>query len=80
MSKLKNVIFKDLTVIYDSKGHSIYLVNLPEEYEVSYVGNNVSEIGVHSVVAEIYYKGELVKEITAKITIKNPTNVELPLV
>lgn len=77
---LDNVIFADLTVVYDSNPHSIYVLNLPLGCDVSYEGNNVSEIGTHKVVAKIYYNGEFIKEITAQIIIKEANDVELPLV
>ena len=77
---LSNISFESLIVNYDSKKHSIYVVNLPEMLTVNYIGNEVSEIGTHTVVAKIYYGNELLKELTATITITKNSNVELPLV
>lgn len=76
-----NVVFKSITVEYDGKSHSIYVVNLPKDCTVVYEGNGVKTIGTHTVTAKIFYKDNiLVYEMTARIIILESTDVELPLV
>ena len=77
---LGEIVFKGYSVSYDGKSHNVYVLNLPKEFEVSYEGNGVTEIGEHIIVAKIYYNDTLVKELTAVINIVKPSDVELPLV
>lgn len=78
--KLKDVVFEGLKVIYDGQNHSIYLYNLPDGFTVEYTGNNVKEVGKHSVTAKIYFNLELVLELTEVLEIVDSSDVELPLV
>lgn len=76
-----SVVFEGITVLYDGNSHSIYVVNLSDDYTVTYEGNGVKEIGNYTVVAKIFDKdNNLVHELTATIAIVESTDVELPLV
>ena len=78
---LSDVKFSDQTFIHDGKNHSIYVTNLPQEFTVTYVGNEVKEVGTHTVTAKIFNSNnELVLELSATITISQGSEVELPLV
>ena len=80
-SDLTGVSFNGIEVTYDGEEHSITVTNLPSGYVVQYEGNNVSEVGTHTVVAKIYNElNELVLELTATIKIIDKIDVELPLV
>lgn len=80
-SDLTGVSFNGIEVTYDGEEHSITVVNLPSGYVVHYEGNGVSEVGAHTVVANIYNaSSELVLQLTAKIIIIDKIDVELPLV
>lgn len=46
-----NLSFKDTTIVYDNKAHSIYANNIPEGVEVSYTGNERVEPGIYEVTA-----------------------------
>ena len=65
-----NVKFEGITVTYDGSAHSIYVENLPEGITVSYSGNNVKEVGTHTVTAKFYKDNVRIYEITATITIE----------
>ena len=79
--ELKSVVFEDISVEFDGKKYSIEVQNLPEGYLVAYEGNNVSEVGTHTVTATIRNsKYEVVYVFTATIKISGKTTVELPLV
>ena len=76
-----NVKFESITVTYNGLTHSIYVTNIPEGVSVAYSGNNVSDVGTHTVTAKIFDKdNNLVHELTATILIVETTDVELPLV
>ena len=76
-----SVVFEGITVLYDGKSHSIYVVNLSDDYTVTYEGNGVKEVGTHTVIAKIFDNdNNLVHELTAIIKIVESSNVELPLV
>jgi hypothetical protein len=64
-----NVKFESTTLTYDGLTHSIYVENLPEGVSVAYSGNNVSEVGTHTVTAKFYKDNVRVHEMTATITI-----------
>ena len=49
-----NVKFESITLTYDGLTHSILVENLPEGVSVAYAGNNVSEVGTHTVTAKFY--------------------------
>ena len=49
-----NVKFESITLTYDGLTHSILVENLPEGVSVAYSGNNVSEVGTHTVTAKFY--------------------------
>ena len=75
---LENVVFESTKVQYDGNEHSIYVTGLPEGVTVLYIGNNVSEVGVHTVKAELYDSEEkLLKTLTATITITQVVPEEL---
>lgn len=78
--ELKGISFKSIKVPYTGQEYGIEVENLPEGYTVSYSGNNVSEIGIHNVTANIFKDKVLVVSVSAKITILEKTSVELPLV
>ncbi len=65
-----NVKFESITVTYDGLTHSIYVENLPEGVSVAYYGNNVSEVGTHTVTAKFYKDNDRIHEMTATITIE----------
>ena len=50
-----NMAFKDVTVVYDNKPHSIYVNNVPMGVEVTYTGNERIEPGVYEIKAD--FKG-----------------------
>ena len=67
---LKDVVFENAEIEFDGDAHSIYVENLPDGINVSYEGNNVSDLGVHTVIAKLYDGEEnLLKELSATITI-----------
>ena len=87
--ELSGVIFEDATFVYSEYvKYSIYVSNVPDGFIIYYEGNEVNEIGTHSVIVKIFdLEGNLLKELTATITIVEDTNmndnkndVELPLV
>ena len=78
---LSNVKFTNVTVKYDGENHSIYLENIPTGVKVVYEGNEVSEKGVHIVVAKVYdLNQKLLGQFEATINIVVGSDVELPLV
>ena len=67
---LKDVVFKNVEIEFDGETHSVYVENLPEGIKVTYEGNNVSDLGVHTVIAKLYdSEDNLLKEMTTTITI-----------
>ena len=77
----ENVVFKEMTVLYDGEEHSVYALNIPESITVVYEGNGVSEVGAHVVIANFYNNNqELVHQLQVTITIVESSDVELPLV
>ena len=76
---ITGVKFTSLTVDYDGQPHSITCENVPNGVTVSYEGNNVSEVGVHTVTAILKdSNGNELGRLTATITIievKEPTPV-----
>ena len=46
-----NMVFKDTTIVYDGKSHSIYVNNVPEGVEVEYTGNERIEPGIYEIKA-----------------------------
>ena len=78
---LSKVKFTSVTVKYDGEKHSIYLENVPTGVTVTYGGNEVSEKGVHKVVAKVYDSNQnLLDQFEATISIVTGSDVELPLV
>ena len=78
---LSGVVFNDVEVSYDGSEHSIYVVNLPEGIKVVYEGNGVKTKGPHVVTAKLYdSNNNLIKELSAIITVVNPSDADLPLV
>ena len=65
-----NVKFESITVTYDGLTHSIYVENLPEGVSVAYYGNNVSDVGTHTVTAKFYKDNVRIHEMIATITIE----------
>lgn len=80
MLVIDSIVFESVKIIYDGENHSIYAHNLPDGFTVEYDGNGVKEIGIHTVVAEIYFNNKLVIQLTATIEIEKAPDVELPLV
>lgn len=80
MLVIDSIVFESVKIIYDGENHSIYAHNLPDGFTVEYDGNGVKEIGIHTVVAEIYFDNKLVIQLTATIEIEKAPDVELPLV
>ena len=76
--RFENVIFEGITVEYDGRVHSIEVENLPEGFTVSYSGNNVSEVGKHVVIANIFENQVLVLTLKATIKITGEGYEELP--
>ena len=67
---LANVVFDSKVVDYDGKTHSVTCTNLPQGVSVTYEGNDVSEVGVHTVYAKIYdANNNLLATLEATITI-----------
>ena len=78
---LNKITLVSVEVSYDGEEHSIYVSNLPSNYTAIYTGNGVTEEGTHTVTAKVYdADNNLVKELTATITIVEKYDVELPLV
>ncbi len=77
------VSFNNSKVVYDGNAHSIAVVgDLHEAIRVTYVGNGVKEVGVHTVTAKFnvdernYYP---LSDMTATITIVNASEIpEIP--
>ena len=65
-----NVKFESITVTYDGLTHSILVENLPEGVSVAYSGNNVSDVGTHTVTAKFYKDNVRIHEMIASITIE----------
>ena len=65
-----NVKFESITVTYDGLTHSILVENLPEGVSVAYSGNNVSDVGTHTVTAKFYKDNVRIHEMIATITIE----------
>lgn len=65
-----NVKFDSDTLTYDGLSHSIYVLNIPEGVLVVYSGNNVKEVGTHTVTAKFYKDDIRIHEMTATITIE----------
>ena len=76
---ITGVKFTSLIVDYDGQPHSITCENVPNGVTVSYEGNNVIEVGVHTVTAILKdSSGNELGRLTATITInevKEPTPV-----
>ena len=65
--------FKDQEFSYDGETHSIFVEGKNiDDYKIEYVGNDVSQIGIHEVTAEIYQVNETkpIDSLTANIIIK----------
>ena len=65
--------FKDQEFSYDGEAHSIFVEGKNiDDYKIEYVGNDVSQIGIHEVTAEIYQGNETkpLDSLTANIIIK----------
>ena len=78
---VNKIVLNSVEVSYDGEEHSIYVSNLPSNYTAIYTGNGVIELGTHTVTAKVYDENNnLVKELTATITIVEKYDVELPLV
>lgn len=65
-----NVKFESITVTYDGLTHSILVENLPEGVSVAYSGNNVSDVGTHTVTAKFYKDNVRIHKMIATITIE----------
>ena len=65
-----NVKFESIRVTYDGLTHSILVENLPEGVSVAYSGNNVSDVGTHTVTAKFYKDNVRIHEMIATITIE----------
>ncbi len=75
------IVFESVVISYDGELHSIYAVNIPEGVTAEYNGNEVSEVGVHTVVLKLYDENNnLLEELTATIIIVEASDVELPWV
>lgn len=63
-----------IQVEYDGNKHSIYLENIDEsKYDIAYLGNAVSEIGTHKVIAVISLNNEEIERFEAYIVITQAT-------
>lgn len=60
--------FEDLTINYDGKEHSIFVQDVPEGVQVTYVNNAKVKPGKYTVVAKITY-GDVTVSKLAKLTI-----------
>lgn len=77
-AKIENIVFEDEEIVWDGEAHSIFIkTELPEEIKVSYVGNGVTDVGKHLVVAhfEVGDNYEQIKEASATLTIIAKTHV-----
>ncbi|MDE7400814.1 MAG: hypothetical protein K2N17_02040, partial [Clostridia bacterium] len=65
---MSGVEFKDKTFTYDGETHSIYVggVELPDWITVTYTGNEVAEVGTHTVVAKFTHDNGNYKTIADK--------------
>lgn len=73
------IVFNGKTVTYDGTAHSVFIEGeLHSDVTVEYVGNGVTTVGSHTVVAKFYYKGEYIEgaDKTAIITVEH-SNAEL---
>lgn len=61
--------FSSQTFLYTGDNYSIFVSNLPEDYEVKYEGNNQTEVGIHEVKAKIYSEDKLIDTLTAYLII-----------
>ena len=69
---ISNVKFESKTFDFTGEAYSINCTNLPTGVTVTYEGNGVSEVGVHSVVAILKdSKGNELGRLTATITINS---------
>ena len=79
---MSEVRFEGKTVKYDGKEHSIYVSGkLPLGIEIRYVGNGVTEIGKHTVIAK--FSGDTqnynaIEDMVAILNIKDPTVPDVP--
>ncbi len=69
LGTLTGISFSDKTFTYDGTPKSIEVTNLPQGATVTYVGNGVSEVGVHTVTATIKKANYSDLTLTAKLTI-----------
>lgn len=65
------IVFDDASIVYDGQTHSLEAVGLPNGVSVTYQGNDVSEVGVHTVTATFTGDAnyESIPDKTATLTI-----------
>lgn len=66
----EGITFKDKTIDYDGKAHSLVVEGAPDFANVTYSDENITEIGTHSIKATISADHYQTLELTAKLTIK----------
>lgn len=72
VSDITMVTFEGIVTDYDGNTYSIECKNVPEGVEVTYIGNDVSEVGEHEVIAILTdSEGNELGTLTAYIIIRN---------
>lgn len=73
---LTKVKFKSQTFTYDGSIKALYLEGLPIGYDVEYINNYQTEVGLYVVIANILDKdGNLVLELSAILTIEEDNSI-----
>ncbi|MDE6790490.1 MAG: hypothetical protein K2J61_02085, partial [Clostridia bacterium] len=80
--ELTGVTFENVSFVYDGETHRIFIggAELPEWITVSYTGNEVSEIGTHTVIAKFTHENgnyQTIADMTAQIVISK-AKIALP--
>ena len=70
------VTFPNSVVTYDGKAQSIFCLNVPNGVTVTYEGNGQTELGTYTVTATLKYNNQVVKTLTATLTI-NPVLIDI---
>lgn len=71
-AKIENIVFENKQIVWDGEAHDIFIeTELPDEIKVSYVGNGVTDVGNHTVIAhfDVGNNYEPIKEVSATLTI-----------
>ena len=78
---VSGVTFVSVQFTYDGTEKTIEVSNLPQNVTVEYEGGPAIEVGTYEITAKLYSAdGELLRELTATITIAKKVDVQLPLV